>query len=161
MTRQTQQLYDMALRLLGQIQERPGAQTHPFIEWAHELSGMGRHTPDETAWCSSGLNALAFLAGLSRSKSAAARSWIRVGEKRLGGIANAQVGDIVIIRRGGGAGQEGPENLTAPGHVFVFESFNPQTRTITGIGGNQRDAWTRGTFGAHDVLDVRVLTPVP
>ncbi len=161
MGRHVQQFYEMALRLIGHIQERPGSAHHPFVQWAHELSGMGRGVADEVAWCSSALNALAFLAGLQRSKSAAARSWLTIGAPRLGGLRNAQVGDIVILKRGTGRGQLGAEVLDAPGHVCLFESYDIASDRFTGIGGNQQNTWSRASFPAGDVLGVRVLSSGP
>lgn len=146
-------IYAASVRLIGEVKERHGAEHHPFIVWGHELCAMGRNVGDEIPWCSSGLNALCFVLGVPRSGSAAARSWLIVGVSVP--IEEAQPGDIVVIKRGPGIGQDGAHNLRAPGHVFVFHNYDNTTQMIHGSGGNQSNAWTRGKFPLRDILDIR------
>jgi hypothetical protein len=109
--------YDLAQRFIGEIRELPGKAEHPYIQWAHSLCGLGNDVPDEVAWCSSFVNAIAWTLRLPRSKSAAARSWLSVGIP-IGTLSEAKVGyDVVILNRAGG-----PQDATksGPGHVGFF-----------------------------------------
>ena len=88
--------FDIAQRYVG-IQELPGGKNHPLISWWLSLCGFELDSPDEIAWCSAFVNGIAWDLRLPRSKSAAARSWLTVGESVL--LADA-VGEV----------QEGGEN---------------------------------------------------
>lgn len=147
-------LHDLASRFLDQIQEMPGGRHHPFIQWAHSLAGMPLDTPDEVPWCSSFANTMAWLLQLPRSKSAAARSWLTVGEPI--DIAAAVVGDdVVILKRGTGV-QPGPEVTSgASGHVGVFSGYG--NGGVWLVGGNQRNSVTRQWFPMEQILGIRRL----
>jgi uncharacterized protein (TIGR02594 family) len=146
-------LYDLALRFVAEVRERPGAAHAPFIQWCHESCGFGPDTPDEVAWCSSFVNRLAWLLRLPRSKSAAARSWLSVGVPIT--LTDAKPGyDVVILQRGGGE-QPGPEVLAAPGHVGLFAGW--QQSGVLVLGGNQSDGVTIAHFPAARVLGIRRL----
>src|SRR4051812_10165603 len=101
----------IAERLIGVVNEIPGPQSNPFIVWALTTCGMSPAVADEVPWCSAFVNACCLLAGLPRSKSAAARSWLAVGTPVDAEFA--AVGDIVILQRGTGV-QPGPEVTAAP-----------------------------------------------
>lgn len=51
------------------------------------------YTSDEIAWCSLFINWVAHKAGMKRSKSLAARSWLLVGSK----TNHPEPGDIVVF----------------------------------------------------------------
>ena len=136
--------FDLARRFVGVVQERPGADHHPFIQWCHELVELGTRQPDEVPWCSSFVNAIAFMCGLPRSKSAAARSWLSVGEPV--GLDVAKVGDIVVLKRGTQAWQ---------GHVGFFAGV--VANQVRVLGGNQGNAVSVATFPVSDVIGVRRL----
>src|SRR5688572_28367883 len=70
---------------------------------------------DDVPWCSAFVNSIAWLLALPRSKSLAARSWLRVGTPiELGDAVRGF--DVVILKRGLGP-QPGPEITSgAPGH---------------------------------------------
>jgi uncharacterized protein (TIGR02594 family) len=146
---------DIARRFLGH-QEIPGAGHSPFIQWCFTLCGYGPETPDEVAWCSAFAQAPAFLLGLPRSKSAAARSWLQVGSP-VDAMAARPGFDVVVLKRGQGA-QPGPEILNAPGHVGFFAGWtaesNPRVRVC---GGNQSDSVSEAIFPAHQILSIRRL----
>jgi uncharacterized protein (TIGR02594 family) len=144
-------LYDLAQRFIGEVVERPGDVHHPFILWCHESVAGGFRT-DEIPWCSSFLNRLAWLLRLPRSKSAAARSWLTVGEAVQ--LNQARPGDVVILKRGQ-APQPGPEVLDAPGHVCLYAGRSQAAGTFQGLGGNQADGVTVAAFKTADVLGVR------
>lgn len=152
-------LYEAARNLLAlAIVERSGSAHHPFVVWAHELAGLGRDVPDETAWCGSSLGALCRILGLTvPSFYARARQWLTVGEPVP--LDNAREGDIVIFKRGAGP-QPGPGVLDAPGHVAIFEHLivddvDDDGNMVSVIGGNQRNSWTTAQLPAGDVLGVR------
>lgn len=148
-------LFDLAQRCVG-IVERPGPKdNHPAILWGLELCGLGRDQPDEIPWCSAILNLWAWLLRLPRSKSAAARSWLRVGTPIH--LNAAEPGfDVVILKRGTGD-QPGPEVTSgAPGHVGLFAGIEDGGWVLV-LGGNQNDAVTVARFRAANVLGVRRL----
>lgn len=140
-------LFDLAQRLIGEVKERPGAQDDPFIRWCHGSTSMGE-SADEVPWCSSFVNRLAWLLRLPRSKSAAARSWLDVGESIK--LEAAEPGyDVVVFTRG--------SNPTA-GHVAVFAGLDGDAVRV--IGGNQGNSVTLATYPRNSVLGVRRLKGV-
>lgn len=144
--------FDLAQRLVGEIREIPGAESHPYIRWCHALCGGGAMTGDETPWCSSFLNEIMWRLRLPRSKSMAARSWLAIGSAVA--LDEAVVGsDVVILQRGTGK-QPGPTVLNAPGHVGLFAG-RPTPATVAVLGGNQADGVSIATFPVARVLGVR------
>lgn len=143
----------MAQRFVGEIQELPGGQHNPAIQWFHMLCGLGGDQADEVPWCSSFSNAVCWLLRLPRSKSAAARSWLTVG--RAISLEAATPGyDVVVLQRGTGA-QPGPEVLQAQGHVGFFAGLDATTVFV--LAGNQSNAVTVQGFPRAQVLGVRRL----
>lgn len=137
-------LLDVAMRLVGEIQERPGAANHPFVVWCHGSTTMGE-SPDEVPWCSSFVNRLAWLLRLPRSKSAAARSWLDIGTAV--DLEDATPGwDVVIFRRGASP---------VSGHVAVFAGMEAEAVRV--VGGNQSNGVTLASFPFEQVLGVRRL----
>jgi uncharacterized protein (TIGR02594 family) len=145
-------LFDLAQRFVGEVAELPGGKHSPFIQWCHECVGLGSDRPDETPWCSSFVNRMAWLLRLPRSKSAAARSWLVTGRPVF--LSSAQVGDVVILTRGNGP-QPGPGVLNAPGHVGLYAGMDGDNVRI--LGGNQSDSVTIASFPVSRVLGVRRL----
>lgn len=146
-------VFDMAQRFVGEIQELPGAQHHPAIQWWHSLCSLGGDQADETPWCSSFVNGMCWLLRLPRSKSAAARSWLTVG--RAIPLDTARTGyDVVVLQRGTGA-QPGADVLQAPGHVGFFAGSDASSVFV--LGGNQSNAVTVAAFPKAQVLGVRRL----
>lgn len=145
--------YDLAQRFAGEIKELPGAEQHPFIQWCHLLVGLGANQPDETAWCSSFANAVAWMLRLPRSKSAAARSWLLVGQAIT--LAQASPGfDVVVLKRGTGL-QPGPDVIAAQGHVGFYAGHIGDLVHV--LGGNQSNAVTQQAFPTAQVLGFRRL----
>jgi hypothetical protein len=92
--------------------------------------------------------------GLDRSRSAAARSWLDVGDPVI--LASAQPGsDVVILSRGAGK-QPGPEVVNAPGHVGFYAGRDGDNVLL--LGGNQGNQVSIASFPASRVLGVRRLT---
>lgn len=138
--------FDLAQRFVGEIVELPGAAQHPFIQWCHMLSGMGHDAADEVPWCSSFVNAIAWQLRLPRSKSAAARSWLTIGET-VSGVNFSSVGyDIVVLKRG-----------TSPtsGHVGFYAGSTGQSVSV--LGGNQGNTVSVAHFQLADLLSIRRL----
>lgn len=137
--------YELAQRFVGEIRELPGSAHHPFIQWAHMLCALGPDQPDSVPWCSSWLNAIAWMLQLPRSRSAAARSWLNVGSVIQ--LEDAKPGnDIVILSRGSNQAQ---------GHVGLFAGLDATNVHV--LGGNQGDAVSIAPFRRGSVLGVRRL----
>jgi uncharacterized protein (TIGR02594 family) len=147
-------LYDFAQRFVG-LAEVSGPKSNGFVSWAHSLCGLAADTPDEVPWCSSFMNALAWMLRLPRSKSAAARSWLEVGTPIE--VADARPGfDVVILKRGAGP-QPGPEiTRGASGHVGLFAGVDQSFVLV--LGGNQGNAVSIARFPIASVLGVRRLS---
>jgi uncharacterized protein (TIGR02594 family) len=143
--------YTLAQRFYG-LREIAGNENNGFIQWAHSLCGLDPDTPDEVPWCSSFLNAIAWMLRLPRSKSARARSWLAVGLPV--NLLHAREGDVVILKRGNS--DAGPEVLDAPGHVGLFAGI--EDKKILVLGGNQSDAVNVKPFSIASVLGIRRLT---
>jgi len=147
--------FDLAHRFLG-IEEAAGAANNPAVLAMLRLDNSWP-AGDDVAWCSAFANYVAWLLDLPRSKSLAARSWLKVGAAI--DIAAAEVGfDVVVLKRGGG-NQPGPEVLNAQGHVgfFAGRSRKPTGDVVSVLGGNQGDAVTVATFPVGQVLGIRRL----
>jgi len=141
-------LFDLATRYVG-IHELAGNADHPLIRWWLSLCGFPTDVHDEISWCSAFLNGMAWELRLPRSKSAAARSWLAVGQAI--DLMEATVGfDIVVLKRGAGD-QPGPEVIQAPGHVGLFAGRSSL------LAGNQGNAVSVAPFDPAKVLGVRRL----
>jgi uncharacterized protein (TIGR02594 family) len=150
--------FQLAQRFVGEIHERKGTtDNHPFIVWCLSLCGLGESQPDETAWCSAFCNGICWMLRLPRSKSAAARSWLRVGLPVT--LDDARVGDIVILKRGEGE-QPGPEVIAAPGHVGFLAGYAKGSATLQVLGGNQGDGVSVAYFAVDRILGIRRVTGV-
>jgi uncharacterized protein (TIGR02594 family) len=143
--------YTLAQRFIG-LGEIPGAKNNDFISWAHSLCGLPSGTPDEVPWCSSFVNALAWICALPRSGSPSARSWLKVG--RPVDLDEARTGDVVIFKRGPEP-QPGPEVIKAQGHVALLADVSGDQVRV--IGGNQGDKVSFATFPISSVLGIRRL----
>lgn len=142
--------FQVALRFTG-LKEIPGDKDHPFILWCLTLCGLS--SGDETPWCSAFLNGICYILGLPRSGSAAARSWLKVGQVVY--PADAVVGlDVVILSRGEGK-QPGPEDVNAPGHVGLFAGMDGNKVKI--LGGNQSNMVSVESYPATQILGIRRL----
>lgn len=134
--------YELARRYVG-IKERAGERHHPLIQWWFELSRYGVGTSDETPWCSAFVNGITWELGLPRSQSAAARSWLNIGDPIE--LKDAVPGnDIVVLERGSG------------GHVGFYVSHDDANVTL--LGGNQSNAVTVQPFPLGRILGVRRLS---
>lgn len=135
----------LAKRFVGHVREIGGAVHHPFIQWAHSLCRLGPDQADEVPWCSSFVTAVAWLLDLPRSESAAARSWLSVGDEVPLSMAVAGF-DVIVLKRGPSA---------TAGHVGFF--VGRQRDLVLVLGGNQGNAVSIAAFPVADVLGVRRL----
>lgn len=144
--------YIIARRFLG-LAEIAGVVHNPQIVAFHQLDNPWI-SDDETPWCSSFVNYVAWLCSLQRSKSPAARSWLNVGHPI--DISDAcKDADVVILKRGSGM-QPGPEVTDAPGHVGFYSEFNLQGGILL-LGGNQGNAVSIKAFNTSNILRVMRL----
>jgi uncharacterized protein (TIGR02594 family) len=144
--------YQLAQRFVGEVKEWPGNKHNPLIQWWHSLCGLP-DTPDEVPWCSSFVNGIAWLLRLPRSKSAAARSWLKVGVPVS--MSQAALGDVVVLQRGSGP-QPGPEVTSgAPGHVGFYAGR--EGAHVLVLGGNQSNEVNVSRYPLERVLGVRRL----
>lgn len=148
--------YEHAQRYVGIILERPGGLDHPLIQWWLSLCSLGMAAHDETPWCSAFCNGIAWDLRLPRSKSAAARSWLLVGQPVTIEDGKA-LDDVVILTRGAGE-QPGPLVTSgAPGHVGFFGGYDYHLDVVHVLGGNQSNGITVMPFKRSRVLGVRRL----
>jgi len=144
--------YFVALRFVG-LKEKAGAEHSAGVLAMLQLDDRSIRT-DETPWCSAFVNYIAWLLGLPRSKSLAARSWLTVGQHIT--MQEAKPGsDIVVLSRGPNAPPASVRH--APGHVGFFVSVNTTRGTVRVLGGNQSDQVCVEDFPLERVLDVRRL----
>lgn len=108
---------------------------------------------DEVPWCSAFVNWVAFQLNLPRSKSLAARSWLKIGTELT--LEEAEEGDVVVLSRGS-APQPGPEVLDAPGHVGFFAGYLPGSHVLL-LGGNQSNQVSIAQYPINRVLSVKRL----
>jgi uncharacterized protein (TIGR02594 family) len=146
--------FQLAQRFVGEIQESPAAaQANPFIQWGYGLCGLSQESDDSVPWCSTFLNSICWLLRLPRSKSAAARSWLLVGQAI--DIESATPGvDVVVLKRGTGT-QPGADVIRAPGHVGLFAGLEDSHVLV--LGGNQSNGVSVARFPVARVLGVRRL----
>jgi len=143
--------YDIAQRFIG-VEEIEGAVSNPMILAMLRLDNKWP-AGDEVPWCSAFCNWIAWLLRLPRSKSLAARSWLRVGKPIP--LAQAELGfDVVILSRGSGS-QPGPEVIAAPGHVGFYAGT--EGGRVLLLAGNQGDMVNVSPFATNRVLGVRRL----
>jgi len=95
---------------------------------------------------------VAWLLRLPRSKSLAARSWLRVG--RVISLDEAEPeNDVIILRRG--ASDAGPEVRNAPGHVGFFSGLEGDVIHV--LGGNQGNSVSVAPYNSARLLGARRL----
>lgn len=139
-------LFALGQRFVGQITEIPGAHDHPLIQWWLSLCHLPEDSHDEVPWCSAFVNGLAWILRLPRSGSAAARSWLDVGE--VVALTKAEVGyDVVVLKREGA----GP----FAGHVGLFAGM--EAGSVMVLAGNQGNTVSVKPFPVSAVLGVRRL----
>lgn len=146
--------FDLAMRFVGLREvQGPSSNAHVLAMLRLDASWV---EGDDTPWCSAWVNYIAWLLRLPRSKSLAARSWLKVGLPIA--LLDARPGfDVVILKRGDGD-QPGPEVTAAQGHVGFFAGLEGERRsTVLVLGGNQADEVSVAPYPVARVLGVRRL----
>lgn len=144
--------FDIAQRFTG-IEEMSGNVDNPQIMSMLKLDAKWPSN-DEVPWCSAFANYVCWLLRLPRSKSLRARSWLEIGQGI--DLEQAQVGDIVVLKRGSGE-QPGPTVIDAPGHVGFFAGWPEATDFVEVLGGNQSNTVKISRYSRDRVLGVRRL----
>lgn len=143
--------FDIAQRFAG-IDEIGGNVDNPQILAMLKLDvKWAKH--DEVPWCSAFVNYICWLCRLPRSKDLRARSWLNIG--RGIPLNDAEVGDVVVLKRGGD-NQPGPEVTDAKGHVGFYAG--KMGNFIEVLGGNQSDTVKISRYPLTRLLSVRRLT---
>jgi len=138
-------LLEVAINEFG-VKEIKGPQHNDRIVKYAQESNLTWITDDETPWCSTFMNWVALQAGLSNSKSAAARSWLKIGFE----VATPEPGDVVVFWR---------ENIHShKGHVGIYMGFSKDHTRVYVLGGNQGDAVSISAYPTERVLSFRRLT---
>lgn len=136
--------FDVASRFIG-LHEVPGPKHHPFIQWCLSLCDLDLDSADEVAWCSGFAQVPSFVLDMPRSKSAAARSWLKVGTPVH--LDDARRGnDVVVLKRGSQPWQ---------GHVGFYAGRSADRVLV--LGGNQSDSVSIQPFPLSDVIAIRRL----
>ncbi len=138
-TSQYPEWYNIALRELESgVSEIPGKKNNPRILEYHSHTLL-HATDDETPWCSSFVNWCIEKSGLSGTRSAAARSWLKWGKQ----LEEPQVGCIVVFKRGN----------SWQGHVGFYH--NETNNHILVLGGNQSNSVSIKSYPKPDLLAYR------
>lgn len=143
--------FSLGQRFVG-VKEVVGTGSNPMILGMLRLDG-GSAQDDAVPWCSAWVNYIAWLLRLPRSKSLAARSWLRVGTPIA--LADARPeNDVVILSRGAGV-QPSADVIAAPGHVGFYAGAD--NGRVLLLGGNQGDGVCVEAFDTARILGVRRL----
>jgi uncharacterized protein (TIGR02594 family) len=115
----------------------------------HEATTLDKkyHSP-KTSWCSSFMSWCFTGAGVGNPRSAWARDWLGYGEKIS--LDQAKPGDVLIFQRDGDGDGEKDE-----GHVTFFSGYDPVTKMIKCLGGNQSNAVRLSNYSKDDLIGVR------
>lgn len=134
---------EIAKRFIG-LKEISGDKDDYFILWCLSLCKLD-NVHDETPWCSAFANGIAYISGVERSYSAAARSWLSIGTPV--NIIDAIPGfDVAVFTRG--------DNLSS-GHVgFYLSQANGK---ISIVGGNQSNQVSISSQDIDKLLGIRRL----
>lgn len=135
---QNPQWLNIAINELGVAELRNG--DNPKIVEYHRTTLLAAKN-DETPWCSSFVNWVLMKAGLERTKSAAAKSWLNYGFQMKEPVPGA----IMILSRNGN-----PE----AGHVGFFWKEKDAANFYM-LGGNQSDKVSIQIFPKNRILGIR------
>ena len=139
-------LLETAINEFGVKEIKGPIHNERIVQYAQE-SNLTWITDDETAWCSTFINWVAKESGLKYSRSAAARSWLKMGFD----VSEPEPGDLVVFWR---------EDINSHyGHVGIYMGFSIDKTRIYVLGGNQGDAVSISAYPAERVLSFRRLTP--
>ena len=138
------ELLRIAAAEIGQTEVQGPEHNPRIVEYARE-SGITWIQDDETPWCSTFMNWVAFSADVERTDRPNARSWLTVGRP----ADPPEPGDVVIFWR---------ESLESrKGHVGLFMGFSPDGSRVYVLGGNQGNQVGITAYAADRVLGFRRL----
>lgn len=130
--------FQWAVGELGQS-EISGSKDNARIVYYHSFTSL-HATDDETAWCSSFVNAAGSQFGYKVTRSAAAKSWDTYGVEGSGAVGN-----IVTLRHPNGGR-----------HVcFLARAYKKGDSTIYVLGGNQANKVCYQTYSASEIVAIR------
>lgn len=133
-------MLEIALGQYG-IREIVGREHNPeVVKYFNEI-GFTNIKDDETSWCSAALGWCAMKAGLSHTKSLAARSWLNWGME----VQEPQLGDVAVFWR---IDPNGPQ-----GHAGLF--IRKGESIIWVLGGNQGNSFSISPYPANQLLGYR------
>ena len=127
------------------VKEVRGKKANPRILQYAKDTGFRGYKSDETAWCSLFTNWVAYKAGLERSKSLLARSWLKVGVP----VEHPEPGDLVVFWR--------KKRNSIYGHVGFFNGFSEDGTRVFCLGGNQKNMVSITGKSVDEVLGYRRL----
>ena len=127
------------------LQEIVGPEDNPLILQMFKDIGHSWVKDDETSWCSTFINWVAFQVGCEMSGKLTARSWLSVGEE----VKNPKVGDVVVLWR--------DNEQSWKGHVSLFCGFNANGDIIS-LGGNQGNEVCFSAYPKFRLLSFRRLS---
>ena len=122
--------------------EGPGPENNPVIMEMYASVGHDWVEHDSVAWCAAFVGHCLERAGIRSTRQLTARSYLTWGVPVE--IADAELGDIGVIPRGGSSWQ---------GHVFFIERI--EGPWVWGLGGNQSDAVNVKRYPVFKLLGVR------
>jgi len=122
------------------LKEIKGRKSNPRVVEMFKHSGFPGVKSDETAWCAAAVGSWLKEAGLSNSKSLAARSYMEWGSP----TSKPKRGDVVVFKRGTGW----------QGHVGLY--LGEQGGRIYHIGGNQSNSVSIASTPKSKLVGYRV-----
>lgn len=115
-----------------------------ILQYAKEC-GFDGITSEKDAWCSVGLNWVCMKAELPRSYSAAARSWLTVGQP----VDDLYDADIAVFWR------DNKDSIY--GHVGIPLNYTDDKKSIWVYGANQSNMWCVKPYPVERLLGFRKL----
>ncbi len=117
------------------------------IGLCQSLCGMSAGIP----WCACFVSWVLVKAGINGLKTASSQKYRNYGfEIGTTSWANVRKNDIVVVSYGGGRG-----------HVGFYRGFDPQTRRVNILGGNQGDNLNIKSFGTSRITSIKRNWRVP
>lgn len=132
----------------GHWRESRGSNNNPdSIGLCQALCGHGAGIP----WCACFVSWILVKAGINGLKTASSQKYRNYGiEVGTNNWANVRRNDIIVVSYGGGRG-----------HVGFFRGYDPQTRRVNILGGNQGDDLNIKSFGTSRITSVKRNWRVP
>ncbi len=140
----TNSLVAEAMKYYG-MKEVKGYKAHPEILRIIQTSFPYAKDDSHIAWCSIFLNEVARQAGYEASRSAMAKSWLKIGQPVI--WEDRRAGDVVVFNR-----TRDPRF----GHVAIYLNDRSDS-SIRVLGGNQQDAINVRSYAISRIAGIRRL----